>query len=64
MLACTRNQWTRASLYFALATTVRSNGILLSGFIIWGLTILPFVLGQAVTRFLPFESIVFNPCHR
>jgi GPI mannosyltransferase 2 len=43
MLSCARSQWLAASIYFALAATFRSNGILLSGFILWGLIIDPFL---------------------
>ena len=49
MLACARHQWTRASVFFTFATAFRSNGILLSGFIIWGLTVQPFLLHEKVS---------------
>jgi phosphatidylinositol glycan class V len=43
MLSCARSQWFYASVYFALAGTFRSTGILLGGFILWGLIIDPFL---------------------
>ncbi|KAF9218399.1 mannosyltransferase [Gyrodon lividus] len=41
MLACARSQWLSASVWFALASTFRSNGILLCGFIVWGMVVVP-----------------------
>jgi len=49
MLCCARQQWLRASLFFALANFFRSNGILLSGFIFWGLIAQPCVAKQVVS---------------
>ena len=46
MLACARSQWTAASLFFALASLFRSNGIFLSGFILWGMLVIPFLTRQ------------------
>ncbi|KAG6333853.1 hypothetical protein ID866_5241, partial [Astraeus odoratus] len=43
MLACVRAQWLLASLCFAAASTFRSNGILLCGFIVWGMLVVPFL---------------------
>jgi len=40
-----------AALLFAFAGTFRSNGILLSGFILWGLLIQPFLENRKVCRF-------------
>ena len=48
MLCCARQQWLKASLFFALASSFRSNGILLSGFIFWGLIVSPCVAKQVV----------------
>ena len=36
MLCCARRQWQRATLYFVLATVLRSNGVFLAGFVVWG----------------------------
>jgi phosphatidylinositol glycan class V len=41
MLYCSSGHWLAASLAFMLAALFRSNAILLSGFIIWGLVIKP-----------------------
>ncbi|KAG1746094.1 glycosyltransferase family 76 protein [Suillus lakei] len=46
MLACVRSKWTAASICFALASMFRSNGMLLSGFILWGMLVTPFLTGQ------------------
>jgi len=46
MLACANSQWVAASLCFTLASLFRSNGIFLSGFIIWGMLVTPFLAGQ------------------
>lgn len=51
MLACARSQWGTASVYFCLAGAFRSNGILLSGFILWGLLVEPFVTRKTVSDF-------------
>lgn len=37
MLCSAREQWFRATLFFTLASTFRSNGFFLAGFIIWGI---------------------------
>jgi phosphatidylinositol glycan class V len=52
MLACTRSQWALASVYFCLTGAFRSNGILLSGFILWGLLVEPFVRKKSVSHSL------------
>ncbi|KAL4074276.1 glycosyltransferase family 76 protein [Scleroderma yunnanense] len=43
MLACARSRWLLASLYFTVASAFRSNGILLCGFILWGMLVVPFL---------------------
>lgn len=50
MLACAGSQWALASFYFCLAGVFRSNGILLSGFILWGMLVEPFVKDRVVSR--------------
>lgn len=61
MLSCAKSQWLYASVYFALAGTFRSNGILLSGFILWGLIIQPFLNRQTVSTLTVFVAYVHNP---
>ncbi|KAG2364390.1 hypothetical protein BDR07DRAFT_1401578 [Suillus spraguei] len=46
MLACARSNWVAASICFALASMFRSNGIFLSGFILWGMLVTPFLTWQ------------------
>ncbi|EGN99627.1 glycosyltransferase family 76 protein [Serpula lacrymans var. lacrymans S7.3] len=46
MLYCTRSQWLFASACFAFASVCRSNGVMLSGFIVWGMLVEPFLNGQ------------------
>ncbi|KAF9071075.1 GPI mannosyltransferase 2 [Rhodocollybia butyracea] len=43
LLYCTQSKWFFATLCFALAGAFRSNGVLLSGFILWGILIQPFL---------------------
>jgi len=49
MLACTKSQWALATVYFCLAGAFRSNGVLLSGFILWGILVEPFVRERTVS---------------
>jgi Gpi18-like mannosyltransferase len=58
MLSCARSQWFYASVYFALAGTFRSTGILLGGFILWGLIIDPFLHRKHVRLWYPSLSSV------
>lgn len=55
MLACARSQWAAASLCFALASLFRSNGMFLSGFILWGMLVIPFL-----TRRKDLVSLYFS----
>ena len=64
MLACTRSQWALASVYFCLAGTFRSNGILLSGFILWGVLVEPFVRGRTVSHLLYKRTYICVYCRR
>ncbi|KAG8903749.1 ER membrane glycoprotein subunit of the GPI transamidase complex-like protein [Tulasnella sp. 403] len=50
MLACTRKQWVKATVCFMLATAFRSNGVMLIGFLIWGLVVDPTIrkLGASI----------------
>jgi len=62
MLACARSRWTLASVYFCLAGTFRSNGILLSGFILWGMLVEPFVRERTVSHFLYKRTYICVYC--
>jgi hypothetical protein len=59
MLACAESRWALASAYFTLAGSFRSNGILLSGFILWGMLVEPFVNARTVSPYFP---IVYITC--
>ncbi|KAF9650892.1 hypothetical protein BDM02DRAFT_3185046 [Thelephora ganbajun] len=66
MLACAKSQWGRGSLYFCLAGIFRSNGVLLSGFILWGMLVEPFLTERilAIKRVpyaLLLTSLIFSP---
>jgi phosphatidylinositol glycan class V len=54
MLACARSQWLTASVWFALASAFRSNGILLCGFIVWGMLVTPYLSAR--------RDLVSMPC--
>ncbi|EIN11410.1 mannosyltransferase [Punctularia strigosozonata HHB-11173 SS5] len=45
MVSCTRKRYAAASCYFAAASAFRSNGILLSGFIVWDILLAPILSG-------------------
>lgn len=51
MLCCAQKRWMPAALLFALAGTFRSNGVLLSGFILWGLLVQQFLEHHKVCWF-------------
>lgn len=48
MLACARRQYLRATLYFTVAASFRSNGILLALYVPWSLVVHPFLLSSAL----------------
>lgn len=60
MLCCTRKEWARASFWFALACMFRSNGIFLSGYIIWGLVVQPVLQSQWVWTLSSVSSFSRN----
>jgi phosphatidylinositol glycan class V len=58
MLYCAESRYFAAAGAFTLAATFRSNGFLLSGFIIWGLLVQPFLQRKPVRAF----RFLFSPC--
>lgn len=50
LILCAKRQWFLASLAFGLATAFRANGVLLAGYLIWGLVIHPLILTRMVRR--------------
>ncbi|KAI0790691.1 GPI mannosyltransferase 2 [Abortiporus biennis] len=66
MLFCARSQWFLAACSFSLASAFRSNGIMLGGFIIWGLLLEPAFRLQkvALTQVLKatiLTAVIFAP---
>ncbi|KAF9517551.1 glycosyltransferase family 76 protein [Hydnum rufescens UP504] len=43
MLFCTKQNWLAAALCFAIATTFRANGLLLCGYLAWGIVVSPWL---------------------
>ncbi|KIK67109.1 glycosyltransferase family 76 protein [Collybiopsis luxurians FD-317 M1] len=62
MLYCAETKWFLATICFALASAFRSNGILLSGFILWGLLVRPFLeTAKPPVQLSPYaKSIVYS----
>lgn len=50
ILECSRRRWFRAALCFMFASALRSNGILLSGFLVWNLAAHPILFCQKVIQ--------------
>ncbi|KDQ15752.1 glycosyltransferase family 76 protein [Botryobasidium botryosum FD-172 SS1] len=66
MLLCTRKKWLLASAFFAVAGAFRANGILLAGFIIWGLVVEPFIRNRqlalsSIAKAATLTAIVTTP---
>ena len=52
MLCCARAEWLHATLFFAVASTFRSNGLMLGGYILWGLIFGPILDKRRVSLVL------------
>ncbi|KAF7428396.1 ER membrane glycoprotein subunit of the GPI transamidase complex-like protein [Pleurotus ostreatus] len=66
MLHCARKEWLRAALWFMIAGSFRSNGIVLAGFILWGMLVEPFLLQKKISlanlcKSIPLVGMVFAP---
>jgi GPI mannosyltransferase 2 len=48
LLECTRGHWYLAATFFMIASSLRSNGILLAGFLVWHLLASPLLLNRKV----------------
>ena len=46
MWACARERWFWASVWFALASAFRSNGVFLAGFVAWGMLVSPYLCAR------------------
>ncbi|KAI9059428.1 glycosyltransferase family 76 protein [Trametes sanguinea] len=62
MLCCARKQWLLATCCFAAATTFRSNGIFLCGFIAWGLVVDPLITHRKVRIGRVLYAVVLCSC--
>ncbi|KAJ3820467.1 glycosyltransferase family 76 protein [Lentinula raphanica] len=68
LLFCAQSKWFFATICFCLATTFRSNGVLLSGYILWGLLVEP-LLTTAITpmrldvyaKSIAYSAMIFAP---
>ncbi|RPD56805.1 mannosyltransferase [Lentinus tigrinus ALCF2SS1-7] len=60
MLFCARNQWLLATGSFALACTFRSNGIFLSGFILWGILVEPILERRKVSLWRALYAVALS----
>lgn len=58
MLCCVRSEWLHASLFFAVASTFRSNGFMLAGYILWGILFGPFLARQKVSVLLAVHQLI------
>ncbi|KAE9401585.1 hypothetical protein BT96DRAFT_1018070 [Gymnopus androsaceus JB14] len=68
MLYCAHSNWLLATICFTLASSFRSNGILLSGYILWGLLIQPFLASSkppthisAYVKSIIYSAMIFSP---
>ncbi|TFK44581.1 glycosyltransferase family 76 protein [Crucibulum laeve] len=66
MLFCAHAQWLPAAILFALASSFRSNGIFLAGFLLWGMLLSPFLQERRIhlstlSYSVVLTSLVFSP---
>ncbi|KAG6862297.1 hypothetical protein C0995_015994 [Termitomyces sp. Mi166 len=62
MLYAARHQWLPATLSFALASSFRSNGILLAGYLVWGLVVHPFLDRRQLSLFKISYATALSAC--
>ncbi|KAG8986614.1 ER membrane glycoprotein subunit of the GPI transamidase complex-like protein, partial [Tulasnella sp. 427] len=60
ILACHRRQWLKATFCFMLATSFRSNGTLLAGFIAWGMCAEPLIRRAAEGKKLLNKNLIVS----
>ncbi|KAI0082022.1 mannosyltransferase [Panus rudis PR-1116 ss-1] len=60
MLHCARLQWFSASIFFTLAGAFRSNGFMLSGFLLWGLLAKPVLERRTVPPTYLFKATLLT----
>ncbi|KIP08294.1 glycosyltransferase family 76 protein, partial [Phlebiopsis gigantea 11061_1 CR5-6] len=66
MLCCARTEWLHATLFFAVASTFRANGLMLAGYVIWGMVVEPLLERARVSPVQILKSciltcVVFTP---
>ncbi|KNZ73090.1 GPI mannosyltransferase 2 [Termitomyces sp. J132] len=61
-LYAVQHHWIRATLCFILASFFRSNGVLLAGYLVWGLVVQPFLDGKQLSFFKIAYSITLSAC--
>lgn len=57
MLACERGNWLKAAVCFGFATVFRSNGVLLAGYLVWGVLLRP-----SLNNYLAGKSTQLSVC--
>jgi GPI mannosyltransferase 2 len=56
LLECSRRHWYFAALYFMIASSIRANGILLAGFLLWSLLVHPFLFKRKACLLCKFQA--------
>ncbi|KAG6854051.1 hypothetical protein C0991_011029 [Blastosporella zonata] len=62
MLCAAQHHWLGATACFALASFFRSNGVLLAGYLVWGLVVLPFLHDKQPSVLRILYSVVLSAC--
>ncbi|KAG5719259.1 GPI mannosyltransferase 2 [Termitomyces sp. T112] len=62
MLYAVQLHWIRTTLCFILASFFRSNGVLLAGYLVWGLVVQPFLDGKQLSFFKIAYCITLSAC--
>ncbi|KAG6857278.1 hypothetical protein H0H87_007111 [Tephrocybe sp. NHM501043] len=62
MLFAAQQRWLAATLCFTLASFFRSNGILLAGYLMWGLVALPFLNRRQPSALNVLYAIILSAC--
>ncbi|KAF8320312.1 hypothetical protein DL93DRAFT_1828914 [Clavulina sp. PMI_390] len=60
LIFCHQERWLWASFAFAFATAFRANGVLLAGFVAWGVVVAPLLGGTAVRRRVSWVPLLLS----